>query len=308
MAESRMDRRRGCREFQGRGVSRRDALRAGAVAMAGLGLARAVSESGGRRGAGWIRPGEVVPPDLHVGRAEPARYLGPEARCAGGDPRQLRHDRDEDPGRPDQRALADAGHADGQAGDRPVDEPRRLHAPLDGAPRPDRPPGPDAVFRRRRAVAQRLAAPGLAGRAGPPAARGAAPGGDDALDGRASGRARRQGPRPARRLARQGLRPVPRRRRPQRRRFPRRGARAARRDHGRPARRPSGLAGRGSITSPGSPGPAPPPGTATAIGRSTRSDSAEAAGAFRDRSRGPAAPRPLRPEHPRPVPACWPAA
>ena len=32
------DRRRGCREFRGRGVSRRDALRAGAVAMAGLGL------------------------------------------------------------------------------------------------------------------------------------------------------------------------------------------------------------------------------------------------------------------------------
>ena len=38
MAESRMDRRRGCREFQRRGVSRRDALRAGALAMTGLGL------------------------------------------------------------------------------------------------------------------------------------------------------------------------------------------------------------------------------------------------------------------------------
>ena len=33
--------------------------------------------------------------------------------------------------------------------------------------RPDRAPGPDAAFRRRRAVAQRLAAPGLAGGAGP---------------------------------------------------------------------------------------------------------------------------------------------
>ena len=56
---------------------------------------------------------------------------------------------------------------------------------------------------------------------------------------------------------------------------------------------------------PGSPGPAPAPGTATAtgarlapLGRGRRR--------LPDRSRGPAAPRPLRAEHPRPVPAAGP--
>ena len=66
--------------------------------MTGLGLPELFRNRALGRGRG-IRAGEMLPADLHVGRAEPARYLGPEARCAGGDPRKLRHDRDEDAGR-----------------------------------------------------------------------------------------------------------------------------------------------------------------------------------------------------------------
>ena len=77
--------------------------------------------------------------------------------------------------------------------------------------RPDRPPGPDAQLRRRRPLAQRLAAPGRrSSRRCRPTPAALPVGRDDALDGRPPGRARRQGARPARRLARQGVRPVPR--------------------------------------------------------------------------------------------------
>ena len=124
----------GCHDFRRRGRSRRDALRAGALAMTGLGLPELFRNRAVAAGPGGF------------GRAKSCMLIfmwGGPSQLDTWDPKpdapaeirgSFEHDRDQDAGRPDQRALPDAGDPDGQAGDRPVDEPRRLRAPLDGAP------------------------------------------------------------------------------------------------------------------------------------------------------------------------------
>ena len=143
----------GCEGFRRLGATRREALQAGAPGAHGPGLARAFRCSRRHRGplGGTVRlrlprlrPGAVVHPDLPVGRAEPARHLGPQARRARGDPRRVRHDRHGTPGVRISEHFPWLAAADAPAGDRPLDDPRRPGPPLDGAPGPDRPPRPDA--------------------------------------------------------------------------------------------------------------------------------------------------------------------
>ena len=76
---------------------------------------------------------------------------------------------------PDRRALPDAGASGRRAGDRPVDDARRRGAPLQRPPPPDRPPRPAAPLRRRRPLAGRLAAPGRAWSPGSGRAAGSMP-------------------------------------------------------------------------------------------------------------------------------------
>ena len=204
----------------------------------GAGAARSLPRACGngrlgrrRRESDGLRPGAFVHPDLPVGRPQPARHLGPQTRRPRGDPRRVRQHRHERAGDPDQRALPPARRDGASIGDHPLDESRRLRPPVDGAPGSDRSSCPGPPFRRGRPLGERLAAPGGLGGPLPPDARGSVGAGcrDDALDRRAPGRPRRQGPGPARRLARQGVRPVLDHDRPQRPRFPGRRARPARR-------------------------------------------------------------------------------
>ena len=69
-----------CLDFRRLGMSRRETLRAGALALAGLGLpgllrAREMAEAL----CPGVWPCEVVHFDLYVGWAQPARYVGPKA-------------------------------------------------------------------------------------------------------------------------------------------------------------------------------------------------------------------------------------
>ena len=113
------------------------------------------------------------------------------------------------PGHLDQRAFPVVSPASAPAVDRAVDEPRRCRAPVHGTSCPDRPPGSDAVFRRGRTFAARLAAPRGDRVEASPDLGCDAERGEHALDGHASGRTGRQGSGPGRRLAGQGVRPVP---------------------------------------------------------------------------------------------------
>ena len=163
---------------------------------------------------------------------------------------------------------------------------------------------PTPVLRRRRPVAQRLAAPGRDRGQGPAESRGPAVERDDALDGRPPGRARRPGAGPGRRLARQELTtrsasratPTPRTSASPAWTCPRASRRARMRRSPRPARRTGRLTtaehGLGHL-----PGPRP---RRPHLRRGPRR--------LPDRPRRPAPPRPLRPAHPRPVPAPGPPA
>ena len=86
---------------------RRDLLRTGALGLFGLGLPDIAAGAGGQSALAQAREGVHRP--LHVGRAGPAGYLGPEARCAGGLSRRVQAHPDDRPRTADLRTPADAG-------------------------------------------------------------------------------------------------------------------------------------------------------------------------------------------------------
>ncbi len=251
-----------CPEFHRSSVSRRAALQVGALALSGLGLPDLLCAARRQETrSGWLWQCKVVHLDLYVGRAEPARYLGPQARRTRGYSRIIPTDRHERTGNLDQRALPVAGPTGTPPDDRPIDEPRRPGPPLDGPSTLDRAPGADALFGCRRSIAARLAAPGSTGRkAASDDGRGTQRG-QHAVDGHASRGTRWPGAGPGRWLAGQGIRPVSGRRRSQYHRLPRGGARSSRGCLAAPA----GL----SSPAPGRSCRRPPTWPATGLGRGT---------------------------------------
>ncbi len=200
----------GCHDFQRQRFSRREALKAGALTLTGLGLpglfrGRALAGSDPARSSGgfgrakacilifqWGGPSHIdtwdPKPDAPAeikGTFQPIETKTPGLWISEHFPllaqqthrlaviRSMTHD--------------DAG------------------APLDGPPGPDRPPRPHPQIRRRRPVTQRLAPPGLGRCQGPPQSGCVADQRDHALDRRPPRRSRRQGARSERRLAGQSV-------------------------------------------------------------------------------------------------------
>ena len=92
--------------------TRREAVRAGALTLTGLGLpglfqARAPAAGDQLLSIDRVWSGQGVHPDLPVGRSQPARHLGPEARRPGGDPRRIPADLDPHA----RRSIANTSHS-----------------------------------------------------------------------------------------------------------------------------------------------------------------------------------------------------
>ena len=172
MDEAGIGQGRGCREFRRRAVSRREALRAGAVAMAGLGMPelyrnRAVAAGPGGFGRAkscllifmWGGPSQLDTWDPKPDA--PAEIRGSFATIATRTPGvRISEHFPMLAARTDRLAIVRSMNHDD------FTHLSTAHRVLTGhlAPTP--------ILRRRRAVAQRLAAPGLAGRARPAASAG----------------------------------------------------------------------------------------------------------------------------------------
>ena len=111
-------------------------LRMGGLGLGWLGIGQPILAAGAGSPAPAGPVGHLASPGR---RAQPARDLGPEARCPVRSARTVRVDRDPLSRRSDFRASAAPGRADGSAGDRSIGSPRRGPDPRDWLPAsPDR--------------------------------------------------------------------------------------------------------------------------------------------------------------------------
>ena len=204
----------GCPEFRSLAqLGRRQVVQAGAAGLLGLSLpglmaarAHAADEPAAGSGISGFGKAKTLHLPVHVGRAEPARHVRPEARRSGQHSRAVQADRDEDAGPRDLRTLREARRLDGQAGGHSLAQSRRSGSSVERSCDGHRASGPGRAKRQRPTQSERHAAPGFGAREAAAAANRAAAVRHAALDCVSSGRARRTSTRSAWRLARPGLR------------------------------------------------------------------------------------------------------
>ena len=136
----------GLRDSLGR-LTRRQALGVGTLAVSGLSLPALFSHRAQAATTQSLLGPQGGPIASGFGRARACILIfqwGGPSQLDTWDPKpdapaeirgEFAHDRDERAGRADQRALPPARRADAPPGDRPLDDPRRPGAPLDGPPR-----------------------------------------------------------------------------------------------------------------------------------------------------------------------------
>ena len=160
------DGRQGCAGFQALMASRRDVLRAGALASQAsvflnstqvesrrMGRTASPDRARVRASGGLARASSSL-----VGRSQPARYVGSQARMRLPDPRTVQTDPDGHASHLYQRALSASRPSDRAAGDCPLDDSRRPRAPFHRPSAPDWPPRSHDQLRRGWTLAGRLAA------------------------------------------------------------------------------------------------------------------------------------------------------